>query len=316
MRIQNAVLAWVIAAFFALPQGLQAQETIEHYSQRLTPEELAGADFSKPINILSDQNGKYTLVFSDAIKGVITKTIDIRENNPFTGLGKKIIGDYYDTLITGNKKFKDVFPGFKPEPDTNMPYIADTTTISEVTVSCSFSESENRQYAVVAYTMNCYGPCRTILIVYDSVAHELNRITVDVLISDIAITNDGKYLGISFSSMYVDPEEEPSHFEGIKIFLVADGKLIVNKVIPYVQGITIYKDYFISNGKVTKSPDGKEVLESYFIDYVRSKMYTRNLELDCLGKYDVYEDWVLMRCIDGTSYKLFFSMDFIVEDIP
>ena len=89
MRIQNAVIAWVIAAFFALPQGLQAQETIEHYSQRLTLDERACADFSKPINILSDQNGKYTLVFSDAAKGVVTKTIDIRITIRFPVLEKE-----------------------------------------------------------------------------------------------------------------------------------------------------------------------------------------------------------------------------------
>jgi hypothetical protein len=315
MRIQNAVIAWVIAAFFALPQSLQAQETIEHYSQRLTLDERACADFSKPINILSDQNGKYTLVFSDAAKGVVTKTIDIRENNPFSGLGKRIKGDYYDTYVTGNKKFKEVFPGFKPEPDTNMPVLADTTTISEVTVNCSFTESKNRQYAVVGYTMNCYGPCRTILIVYDSVARELNRITVDVLISDIAITNDGKFVGVSFSSMYVDPEGEPNHYEGIKIFRIIDGKLLVNRVIHRVQGISSFGSLFTTSTRSFRDESGHLSEEFIFVDLSSDKIYTKVLPVDILVK-KISERGVLIHYYGGKDEMLLFDNDFIVEDIP
>lgn len=315
MRIQNAVLAWIIAAFFALPQGLQAQETIEHYSQRLTLDERACADFSKPINILSDQNGKYTLVFSDAAKGVVTKTIDIRENNPFSGLGKRIKGDYYDTYVTGNKKFSDLFPGFVPDHYADTPCFNNTTVIDTAYVSCRMEYSENRRFAVVAYVLGTdVGACRTIFFLFDSTGNELSQNFADNNVNRLVITDDGKYIAYTFGTWDIE-EGSPIVIPGVKIIQATDGVVFVNREINNLSGIFAYRDLIVAGTNNYFIRDHKEVRTRWFFDINKKKVYSKELEVNCIGRSKIQDDGILMRCLDGTSYKLLFLRDFIVEDL-
>jgi len=71
-----------------------AQETIQQFKSRLTRQEHGQFDSNMPINFTSSEDGKYALVFSDKVKDQIIKTIDIREQNPFSNIGLKTSSRY------------------------------------------------------------------------------------------------------------------------------------------------------------------------------------------------------------------------------
>lgn len=316
MRTQIATLAWAIITFFAHPQCVQAQETIEQYSQKLSSGELACADFSRPISILDDQNGKCTFVFTDVAKGIIIKAIDIKENNPFTGIGKKTNHPTKDIFIPENKRFKDLFTNFQPEKDSTFCLPADTSIIHKIRMRYSADASKSRQYAVLAYILIADEyVCRTMFIIYDSTGTELNRFVIDNIVGEPVITENGQYIAFTWSARTGDPEDGQYIKSGVKIVHVADKSVVANKEVKNINGGLGTFGNFVIAGTNNYRNNGIYVTKQLFFDLQRKKMYTRELAVDCLGKAKMMGDGILMQCLDGTSYKLLFSKDFIVEDM-
>ncbi|PKP15321.1 MAG: hypothetical protein CVU06_16775, partial [Bacteroidetes bacterium HGW-Bacteroidetes-22] len=269
---------------------------------------------SKPINILSDQNGKYTLVFSDVAKGVVTKTIDIRENNPFAGLGKKIKGDYYDTYVTGNKKFSDLFPGFIPEHYAGTPIFNNTTVIDTVYVSCRVEYSEYRHFALIAYVLGAeVGACRTIFISFDSTGNELSQSFVDDNVNRLVITNDGKYIAYTFGTWDVE-EGVPIIKPGVKIIKISDKSILINKEIEQDPSVSENNGFVTITSGPYYSSNNQSRDEWQFLDLSKKKVYKIELSNDVLVR-TVLKDGILVKFSDNSEKKLFFNKDFMEEDM-
>jgi len=291
-----------------------AQESIQQYKSRLTPQERGVFNSIKPINFTSREDGKRTVVFSDKEKDQIIKTIDIREQNPFSDIGLKTSGRYNDVFTFEKKRLGMVFPYFNFGPWILANQFSDTIEINQVIVNFNYGDSNNGQYAAVSYSLwNDYvGICRTSFVVYDSTGAELNRLSVDVNVNQISITDDGKYLILSYGAY---EEDEIALNKGITILNIHENSLVVNNEIENLAGVSTYKNFIISGTHNYYNNAKEEVVEWSFYDLEKRKVLIRELDVNCLGRAIIHEDGIHMNCIDGTSYFLTFSKDFKVEDI-
>jgi hypothetical protein len=290
-----------------------AQETIQQYKSRLTRQEHGQFNSNKPINFTSSEDGKYTLVFSDKAKDQIIKTIDIREQNPFSDIGLKTSGQYYDIISFQNRKFEEVFPNFNFASWVRYNRLYDTIEINQVTVSYGYGDSNNGQYAAVAYFLGneVVGICRTLLVVFDSTGIELNRLTVDVGANQISITDDGKYLILSYGAY---EEDQIVLNKGIIILNIYENSLVVNREIDNLSGVSTYKNFLKAATDISER-EGKRVIKWYFFMIETSTIYSKELDIDCLGKAEITSYGVIMNCLNGSTYKLTFVNDFTMEDL-
>jgi len=314
MKKENTkLIAFLI--FFLLQNTFSfAQESIEQYKSRLTRQEHGQFNSNKPINFTLSEDGKRTLVFSDKEKDQIIKTIDIREQNPFSDIGLKISGRYNDVFTFGKKRLGMVFPYFNFGPWIRANQFSDSIEINQVIVNYNYGDSNNGQYAAVSYSLwsDYVGICRTLFVVYDSIGAELNRLSVDVNVNQISITDDGRYLILSYGAY---EEDEIALNKGIIILSIHENSLVVNKEIENLAGVSTFKNFIISGTHNYYSNAKEEVVEWSFYDLDKRIILIRELDVDCLGRAIITETGILMNCIDGTSYFLTFSNDFMVEDI-
>lgn len=191
--INNILL--LIVLIFQFNQ-VYTQESIESYKTRLTEQELRQVDFTWPINITSGEDRKYTLIFSDADKGQIIKTFDIRENNPFAELGSKTDNQYADVFSVEKKTLGELFTGIYLNPSIYKSMIDETMKVTGFYVDYGAKFSNNRQFAFVTYSaVPIPGEFnRTSFLFFDSTGVEISRHTLDVPTGQTIISASKKTL--------------------------------------------------------------------------------------------------------------------------
>lgn len=283
-------------------------------SDKLTTDELKQVDFSKPISSTQTADRKFTLVFVDTQKRSIIKTFDIRQNNPFAKMGKKTNDPNYDVYEFESKKLKDVFPNFSYEHYVNKDKLNESVSISKVNVGYWLGFSENKQYAAVSYTVASeIGVCRTLIMVFNRTGLEISRFTVDLAIKDIGLTNNGEYTAILYEWKEIDNGYVING--GIKIIKNKGNEVIYDKEIANLTGISNYNNIFYTGIHPYNSKEGLWVIKNWYFDFENKKVYSRELDVDCVGKAELVDDGIVMRCINGMSYKLSFLSDFEAEDL-
>lgn len=281
-------------------------------SDKLTADELKQVDFSKPISSTQTADRKYTLVFVDTQKRSIIKTFDIRQNNPFAQMGKKTNDPNYDVYEFEKKMLKDVFPNFNNEHYVNKDKLKET--ISSVNVGYWLGFSENKQFVAVSYTVaSDIGVCRTLIIVFDSKGLEISRFSVDLAIKDIGLTNNGEYTAILYEWQEIDNGYLING--GIKIIKNKGNEVIYDKEIADLTGVSNFNNIIFTGNHPYYSENRTRVIKQWYFDFEKQKVFSKELDVDCFGKAEHVEDGLVMRCINGMSYKLSFSSDFEVEDL-
>lgn len=280
----------------------------------LTPEELKQVDFSKPISSTQTNERKYTLVFVDTLKRSIIKTFDIRQNNPFAKMGKKTNDPYYDVYEFESRKLKDVFPNLNYEHYVYKEKLIDTISISKVNVGYWLRFSENNQFVAVSYTVASeIGVCRSLIMVFDKTGLEISRFTVDLAIKDIGLTNNGEYTAILYEWKEIDNGYLING--GIKIIKNKGNKVIYDKEIADLTGVSNFNNIIFTGNHPYYSENKARVIKQWYFDFEKQKVFSKELEIDCFGRAELVKDGLVMRCINGMSYKLSFLSDFEVEDL-
>lgn len=283
-------------------------------SDKLTTDELKQVDFSKPISSTQTADRKFTLVFVDTQKRSIIKTFDIRQNNPFATMGKKTSDLNYDVYEFESKKLKDVFPNFNYEHYVNKEELSDTISINKFSVAYKVRFSSNKQFAVVSYTASITPlACRSIIVVFDSNGIEITRYSVDLGIQEMEVTNDGKFLVVSYE--WRAPDYGFLIKSGIKIISINNNILIVDKEINNLSGLFCINDMVIAGTHNYFDKNGIRVKKRYFFDLGKNKIYIRELNVDCIGGAEIDAKGIIMHCLNGDSYTLSFQTDFEVEDL-
>lgn len=307
MRLQIITIQILLALLFVYGKQTQAQE--------LSATELKQIDFSKPISFVrGDSNDSY-IVFSNPQTKSILKKYDIRANNPFKSIGKKTDDPYYDIYELENKRFSDIFPNFNFEPYYHKERLSDTMKVDQVSVRYNSGFSNNGRYAAASYSLKTVLDVgRTLFIVFDSTGVEISRFNLDVIPNVIDLTDNGKYLSLFYDgwSMYFHESIKTS---GVMIVSIDDSKVIVKKEIQNLSGIGKNEYLIFAGTKGYYNNNGAFVKKRWYFDLARRKVYSRELDMDCLGKSILVEDGIIMNCLDGTSYKLTFLEDFTVEDL-
>jgi len=315
MRILIAAPAWAITILIALPLCLQAQETIEHYNKKLTSYERASADFSKPINILSDQNGKYTLVFSDVAKGVVTKTIDIRENNPFAKLGEQKSIAVKNIYETKGKILNEVFPAMDYKYYFNTEGITDTDSIRGFRLDFGANYSPNRHFVAVFYSIYSIPHliCRSQVVLFDSIGLEVAKYTVDANCGNVVITNDGKYFAISVGDE--NGEDITRIHDGFMVFDSRNGNLILWKNDINISGLSVNDNLIIANSNNYKNKEGEDVDFRWFVDVNNKFLYSREFDLLSMKDILVNPDGLTIIKSNNEQTIIYFKDNFTVEEL-
>jgi hypothetical protein len=293
-----------------------AQETIQQYKSRLTAHELRQVDFARPINITSGEDGKYTIIFSDANKGQIIKTFDIRENNPFAELGSKTDDAYRDIYLFENKSTGDVFPKMNLENYVGKEMIKETMKIEGIYLVYGAQYSENRQFAAVTYSAYSLPGlvCRSKVLLFDSTSTVLNMHTIDLNIGTIIITDDGNYFAIT--SGWLDMEVEKMRInDGFMVLCAKTGKVILYKEVYNISGIYCEGNLIVAGTHYYVNDNGSKMDYRYYVDTKNNKMYSREFNLEGLQAIETKPDGLTLQYRSGNAIKLEFLGDFKVEDI-
>jgi hypothetical protein len=315
--MKNIIMKYIGFLFILMIQLNQAhaQESIEAYKTRLTPQELRQVDFTRPINITATEDRKYTLIFSDADKGQIIKTFDIRENNPFAELGTKTDEDYRDIYLFENKTLGDVFPKMNLEYYADKEMISDTIKLEGVYVVYGAQYSENRQFAAVTYSAYSIPGlvCRSKVLLFDSVGNAINRLTIDINIGTIRMTDDGNYFAIT--SGWLDLEVEKMRInDGFMVLCAQTGSVIIYKEIYNISGI-YYENNFIVAGTYDYINDsGLKVDYRYYVDLKNNRIYGSEFNYEEIQDIETKPDGLTIYYKNGEVVKLDFLKDFKVED--
>jgi hypothetical protein len=293
-----------------------AQETIQQYKSRLTAHELRQVDFTRPINITSDEDGKYTIIFSDANKGQVIRTFDVRENNPFAELGNKTDNQYADVFSVENKTLGELFPDIYLNPSIYKSIIDDTMQIEGFYVDYGAKFSNNRQFAFVTYSaVPIPGEFnRTAFLFFDSTGVEISRHTLDVPTGQTLITDDGEYFAI-VTGWTSEFDYQTFIDYGFAVFNVKTADLLLYKEFDAISGVGNVKNFIVAGSHPFYNSTNERVVFNYIIDLENQKIYSRELDADCIGFSEIVSDGFIMNCLNGVSYKLKFIGDFKVEDL-
>lgn len=293
-----------------------AQESIEAYKNRLTADELRQVDFARPINITSGEDRKYTLIFSDADKGQVIKTFDIRENNPFAELGTKTDNQHVDVFSIESKTLGELFPDIYLNPSIYKSMINDTVKIEGFYVDYGAKFSNNRQFAFVSYSaVPIPGEFnRTAFLFFDSTGVEISRHSLDVPTGQTIITDDGKYFAIA-TGWTSDYDYQTFIDYGFAIFCVKTANILLYKEFNAISGVGNVKNFIIAGSHPYYNSTGERVAFNYIVDLENRKIYSRELDADCIGFSEIVSDGLIMNCLNGVTYELKFGEDFGEEDL-
>lgn len=292
----------------------------------LTAEELKQVDFRKPVSFVNNPDNKGRMVFVDAETKTIAKTIDIRENNPYSQLGTKTTKNRFDIFTVENKTIKDIFPNLDTKHYVNKDFNYDTIKVTEILTRYDIGFSPNQKYAAVSYTAMRYGgssdyssaftiPGRSVIIVYDSIGSELARFeNIDAGVSQIGITDDGNYLCYLFG--YSDPDYGLEIHRGIQIYSIKEQIFLQDVEDDNITGVRVANNLVFASGNIYKNNEGVEVINFVIYNLYNNKVYKRGLKVDDIGKSRLEGDGIVLQpYYSDSTYKLFFEKDFNMGEL-
>lgn len=296
----------LILLFFIVKQG---------NAQELTPNDLKQVDFNRPISFVRGENNHNILIFCNTQDKSIIRKYDIKANYPFKIIGKKPDNSDYDIYEFEKTRFSEIFPKFEHKTYFSDIQINDTMMIDQIAVSHNTGFSNNKKYAAASYSMKTiFDIGRTNVVVFDSLGVEISRFNVDVIPNVIDITDNGDYLSLFYDgwSMWYHQNIMTS---GIYIISINDKSVITKKEIQNLSGIGKYGNLIYAGTNGYYNDEGMYVKKRWYFDLSNNKIYSRELDMNCLGKSLLVEDGIIMNCLDGKSYKLTFLEDFKVEEL-
>jgi hypothetical protein len=297
-------------------------DTLNENSFGLTPNELKLIDFSVPtLAVYNTQADIGKLVFVSTKNKTITRVTDIKEECPFNKVGT-LENDQpsYQIRRLDNKRLSELFPSMNLQHYVHkdeLEKMYDTIKVTQMRVDYTAGRSPNKQFIAVGYIQTIEDlVTRSTIVVYDSTGNEIARFkNIDSGVSNICVTNNGKYLSISIGW---DNEEGKGGLVkyGVQIYSILQNKLLYDIEDEKYEGSSISNNFIVAGSHKYTNKKKEEVYLIAIFDVEKKKIYTTELKVDDVSK--IMDEGILMQPYNkdaSAAYMLLYNRDFKVEEL-